>query len=53
MALVTNIRTYLDRLARQRRLTAELHTMSDAELKDLDLSYAQVTEMARREAVAA
>ncbi len=37
------------RKARYRKLKAEISLMSDAELNDLNLSYAQISELARRQ----
>lgn len=50
MALLKLFTDFSARKALHRKLQAEMSSMSDAELDDLNLSYAQVTEMARRQA---
>ena len=51
MTILTHIRHAIAHRAEQRRLRAELAALTDAELNDLNLSYAKVMEMSRVQAI--
>ncbi len=53
MGLIEKIRAYSARRAVQRRIYAEMASMSDAELQDLDLSFAKIEHISWRQAHAA
>ena len=48
MSIVTKIRDYAHRRAQERVAYAELAQLSDAELDDLGLSRAQLSDIARK-----
>ncbi|MFK7762707.1 MAG: hypothetical protein AB8B62_05560 [Roseobacter sp.] len=51
MSLIKKFVEYSARKAKHRQLHAEMSSMSDDELNDLNLSYAKVSELARRQAL--
>ena len=53
MSMIIKLREFAARRALEYKLQAELANLSDAELNDLDLSYAKISEMSRTQALAA
>lgn len=52
MNIIEKIREVATRRALHRKIQSEMAAISDAELRDLDLSYARITEMSRQQAYA-
>lgn len=52
MSIVNKLRNYAARRALEQKLRAEMATLSDAELNDLNLSYAKALDVAHAQAFA-
>ncbi|MGA9436045.1 MAG: hypothetical protein WBV62_17595 [Roseobacter sp.] len=53
MTLIEKLRTIAARRALQRKIYAEMSSITDEEMRDLDLSPAKIAQMSREQALAA